>query len=561
MNQIQLNADATQLSGQSGTEPPEADIRAQLQRILASPDFAVPERSRRLLDYVVTETLAGRATRLKAYSIATEVLGRADDFDPQRDPIVRIEAARLRRELEHYYLTTGHADPIIVSIPKGGYVPSFTSRLPAAPLEPPATASPGQSRNLLLLALAAFAALVTLFYVAMELPKNKDFQDGRPQIVVRKIVPDQPAHADTAAAMTTDIIQQLAQRSDLVSVEVGSGDGARYELTGTVEGHAQGEITLEAQVTERGTGAVIWAGRYDFHKGPRDESQRDAAEQLAKALADPYGEIFQVERKKLSADLTTKSSAYACKVAYYSYRAGLSPEDHPHVRQCLESVAETDSDDATIFGMLSLVTSDEIRYGYSPPSSKSQPALERALEAARTSVKLDPNNARGTEAMMVALTFAGDTQAALELGRKGIERHPDDLELLGEYGHRLALSGQWTDGCSMVQRVQDAGNQPPTYFQAILSLCGYFLGDLNKAADLIQQGTGTANPFHHVIAAAIFGELGDTNRSAQEVAWLQKNAADLLKVLRRELSFRIKRPEDSQRFLASLSKAGLSLPE
>jgi len=56
------------------------------------------DRLRRLLEYLVTETLDGRGNRIKAYSIATEVFGRPSSFDP-KDPIVRIEAARLRRQI------------------------------------------------------------------------------------------------------------------------------------------------------------------------------------------------------------------------------------------------------------------------------------------------------------------------------------------------------------------------------------------------------------------------------------------------------------------------------
>ena len=75
--------------------------------------------------------MAGRGDRIKAYSIAVEVFGRGVSFDPQTDPIVRIEAGHLRRALERYYLTAGHADPILITIPKGGYVPTFSLAIAA----------------------------------------------------------------------------------------------------------------------------------------------------------------------------------------------------------------------------------------------------------------------------------------------------------------------------------------------------------------------------------------------------------------------------------------------
>ena len=103
-----------------------AEIRDCVQCILASTDFDTSERNRRFLSYVVEETLAGRPERIKAYSIATSVFGRDERFDPQVDSIVRIEAGRLRRSLERYYLTSGGNDSIRITIPRGSYVPKFS---------------------------------------------------------------------------------------------------------------------------------------------------------------------------------------------------------------------------------------------------------------------------------------------------------------------------------------------------------------------------------------------------------------------------------------------------
>ena len=102
-------------------------VRAQLMRILGSADFDASERNRRFLSHVVEETLSGRSARIKAYTIATSVFGRGEDFDPQVDSIVRIEAGRLRRSLDNYYLRKGADDPVRIVIPKGTYVPTFQS--------------------------------------------------------------------------------------------------------------------------------------------------------------------------------------------------------------------------------------------------------------------------------------------------------------------------------------------------------------------------------------------------------------------------------------------------
>ncbi|MBX3584887.1 MAG: hypothetical protein KF810_23670 [Rhizobiaceae bacterium] len=100
-------------------------VKAELSRVLKSVNFDASERNRRFLSYVVEETLMGRGDRIKAYTIATMVFGRDDAFDPTLDPVVRMEARRLRRSLERFYLVEGEDGPIRISLPKGCYVPQF----------------------------------------------------------------------------------------------------------------------------------------------------------------------------------------------------------------------------------------------------------------------------------------------------------------------------------------------------------------------------------------------------------------------------------------------------
>ena len=76
---------------------------------------------------MVEEALAGRGEELTQAAIATQVFGRKDDFDALLDPIVRIQAGRLRRSLERYYLLAGKADPVRIGLPKGSYLPAFVA--------------------------------------------------------------------------------------------------------------------------------------------------------------------------------------------------------------------------------------------------------------------------------------------------------------------------------------------------------------------------------------------------------------------------------------------------
>ena len=145
---------------------PEAAVREQLERMLASKTFAGSQRSSVLLRFIVEETLEGRTAYLKEYALGAEALGRGAEFDPRADPIARVEASRLRSRLELYYATEGARDAVAITLPKGGYAPVFAERTVAAdssssraqPLHPDLS----RSRPALWFALGATVAAASL---------------------------------------------------------------------------------------------------------------------------------------------------------------------------------------------------------------------------------------------------------------------------------------------------------------------------------------------------------------------------------------------------------------
>jgi hypothetical protein len=105
-------------------------IREQLQRVLVSPVFLHSERLRRFLTHCVEAALAGRVEALKESAIGVAAFDRPKNYNPAEDPIVRVEARRLRTKLDLYYQDAGAADPVLIQLPKGGYLPVFVVRQP-----------------------------------------------------------------------------------------------------------------------------------------------------------------------------------------------------------------------------------------------------------------------------------------------------------------------------------------------------------------------------------------------------------------------------------------------
>jgi len=106
--------------GSDGQSP-----RDELERVLSSASFARSVRVSKLLRYLVERQIEGKEDELKESIIGVEVFGRTPDYDPKLDSTVRSEAVRLRALLSRYYATEGSRDPLVIELPKGGYVPRF----------------------------------------------------------------------------------------------------------------------------------------------------------------------------------------------------------------------------------------------------------------------------------------------------------------------------------------------------------------------------------------------------------------------------------------------------
>lgn len=556
---------------------PAEDCRAQLDRILKSADFEATDREHRFLNHVVKETLSGRGSRIKAYSIALEVFGRDASFDAQSDPIVRIEAGHLRRSLERYYFTAGHADPILITIPKGGYVPTFALRslpsvtnLPAIPVAPVAGATSAPQRAFWLwIGFLALLATTAAWWMGNPVRDNLTTPE-LPRLLVESFDDLTGTHASAAIAsgLTQEVASHLSKFKDIVVVEsMGSASDptrtrSRFVLAGSVNLSAD-SFRLRVRLLRGNDGTILWANSYDGGMKVAEllKAEADIARSVATNLAQTYGVIFQADAALRVDNPPDDWAAYSCTLSYYAYRANLDPEMRSTVRTCLEEAVERFPSYATAWGLLSQTYIDEIRFSFPFDPAASPASIGRALAAARRAVELDPLNIRGLQAQMFALYFSNEIKAALSVGRQAMALNPNDTELVGEYGYRLALSGNWNAGCDLVTEARERNPGPLAYYEAALALCSFFRGDSRDAAMWIKKTTAPKNPLYHVIAAAIYGQGGYRIDAERELVWLEKNEPTLVKNLRHEASMRFGRPEDIEFFLGSLRKAGFEIED
>jgi TolB-like protein/Tfp pilus assembly protein PilF len=546
---------------------------------LKSSDFEATARERRFLSHVVEESLAGRSDRIKAYSIAVEVFGRDASFDPQTDPIVRIEAGHLRRSLERYYLTAGQADPVLITIPKGGYVPTFALRPAtaggAAPLASSATpqiAAPSSWPKPTWLIVGLSAALAALVAAILSFQMRPTVLGSTTPEIPRLLVANfdnlsrTEASADIASGLTQDIIDQLSKFRDIVVVEsvdptLGKATvPPRYALAGSVDLSAEA-FRLRVRLVNQEDGSVLWANSYDgdMKVSQLVKAQGDIAQNVATTLAQTYGVIFQADATLNMPNPPDDWAAYSCTLLFYAYRTNMDPKALPPVKTCLENAVERFPDYATAWGVLAQAYMDEIRFQFPYDPATSQPAMDKALSTARRAVELDPLNIRGLQAEMFGLFFSRQFDAGRSVGKRALALNPNDTELMGEYGYRLAVSGNWAEGCPLLAEARDRNPRPLAYYETGLALCSYFKGDYPQAVTWIRKTPAPKNALYHLIAAALLSEAGFKVDAERELAWIEKNRPALAQNVRQELSYRLGRKEDADFFLNSLRKAGLDV--
>ncbi|EJZ20223.1 hypothetical protein RCCGEPOP_16213 [Rhizobium sp. Pop5] len=574
----------------SGLGPTADEICRQVERILGSEEFHAPRRGRNFLEFVVTETLAGRSDFLKAFTIANVVFGREASFDPQNDPVVRIEAGRIRKALERYYLVAGQADEVIITVPKGGYVPHFEyaqeaplPRLPDANPEKSQIAEPedqgGQEKRppvlpaVLSLRIILFGALaLLLFAVAFALTALRDAPTGatppaaaKPKVVVEFFAENGFAEtgSDIAHGMRDDIIGQLAQFDNIVVVadplRGESAAGADYSLQGNVQ-LDKSRLRTAARLVRQADGAVIWASNFDADLQAENKLtiQSGIARQISNVIAQADGVIFQAETGKIARPAQTgEQSAHACTLAYFSYRQTMTVQGHSAVRECLQQATLHSPANAVSWALLSMVYLDEVRFRYKLGAPSSGQSLELATAAVERAVSLAPSNPRVLQALMMVGFFKGDIDRALQAGTAAYAANPWDVEVAGEYGLRLAMSGKWQSGCELLSIALNRSIGPTGYYEAGMALCAFMKGDVEQAEQWARRSDLESNPTHHLMLLSILGAAGKMKEAELEKRWLDVHAPELLANIREEIALRLQRPEDQERFLNGLRASGL----
>lgn len=562
-------------------QPSQDDVCAQLERILASPGFTASAQRRNLLRYLVEEALAGQGDRLKGFAIAVAVFGRDESFDAQADPLVRVEAMRLRRELDVYYGTSGTRDPVRISIPKGAYVPAFAwceghgspalgmvemeaaiaeAKPPVDSSAPPEPSAPEQrhsrpwrGRVLAGLALAGLAlALVAGGIVAQHPPQHWMARFSSAAVkqehgVTVVVLPFRSSGGSKEEDyLAFGFAQQIATALtrfaglNLYSAPLSPRHGATvdpmkasqnlpavYLVEGSVRSGG-GRTQVNVELLDAKTGRVLWGDTYDRQLASDSllEVREGLAGLIATELGQPYGIISSIAMERLADHQLPSMVAYGCALRAYAYRRTFSPQARPQVRRCLEEAVQLDPRYADAFALLSLVHLDTARFEDLAPDEMAR-ELQRAFENARRSVELAPRSALGLQALGAAAHYRGQPDEAERRLRQASELSPGDPEALAQLGWHLVLRGSGDEGRASLARAIAQSLDPPPWYYFALALDDYVRGDLDGALDA--AGKARADDFGGgwSLYAIIQAARGKRDEAANALSMMAARAPDL----------------------------------
>lgn len=585
------------------------DARDALDRVLSSAEFASATRLASFLRYAVTESLEGRASGLKGYSIAVDVFDRPADFDQTADPIVRVEASRLRRALAQYYQGSGAGDPVIIDLPRGGYVPSFRRRETGPPAQAPAEAPedtaappnpqagplPEQERypqaSRFRIAMVAAVVLIGvaigyLVYVAAKLEPG----DPQPAVTAQPapavpggqaanpegrfqptiaVVPLANLSGDAAddliaRGITEELVSELArfQEFTVYKAETPSALPQQgYAVTGTVR-HSGQRIDVTVQLNELPGNRAIWTQGYDrvYEVDALLAIQDEIAASVATAIGQPYGVVYEREAAS-AAQRPATMDGYSCVLQVYAYWRSFDPAEHARVRDCLEATIAADPGYADAWQMLTFMYLDEYRYGYNARPLTDYRPLDRALETSQRAVALAATDARSYEALYAAYFYRGDIESFRRAGSDARRLNPNNPEIMADFGNKLVAIGSYDEGVALIRKALTLNPGHPGWYNIGLVLEAYRRGSYEEA---LAAADRMNLPLHYrtwVFYTMTYGAMGDTARARAAAEELLKLQPDFALNARGDLKKWGYRPELVEQCIDGLRKAGIRIPD
>jgi adenylate cyclase len=437
---------------------PNDKISHQLERMLSSPDFNATPQQAAFLKYVVDQALSGNAGLIKAYTVATDVFGRGPDFEQSIDPVVSIQASRLRRAIERYYLTAGQHDPIRIDIPKGTYVPAFSEQLPS--YQP----------------------------IAAEQTVTARVMETWPAVLVRPPanLTDNQEDNYLSIGLTTELAHALSHFKEIRVLKAHhrnqESTPRKTDIDFIIDGNVRRDpagIRVAIRLCDAKKGIQVWSGKYqgDFEAAKLISFQENVAAEVAVRVAGDNALISKhlagISRNKVVPELTT----YEAMLRFWESDTRHTPQSYVRAIQALEHVLDQKPECGQAWSMLAALYADN--YGLEIVDLPTP--LEKAAEFAQSGVSLDPTNRRVRVILGHVRLMENKLQEARCEAETAYNLCPDSLMVLDAISWVIARAGEWERGVNWIKKAIKLNPYYRPWIRSALWANWFRLGNYEKA--------------------------------------------------------------------------------
>jgi hypothetical protein len=572
--EVDVNVDATETE-----EVTEQEAKQELDRLLSDPQFHSTDRNRNFLRFVASEMFEGRAAAVKAYTIAVDVFGRPCSFDPTTDPIVRIEATRLRASLAQYYEAHAEEGSVRIELPRGRYIPVFTKAPPqtetldeADLLDAPEIRSTNTGwkntvfdRRLVLAGLAAAACGFLLFLSG----RGPVFSEKPNVAIEMKLAGDQ---TDIEAGLIHDYLMTTLSQYQTLKLAAGdmpSETGGIRSAAGSLFGSESRmdtryhvilkyhpddrERAVWWQVVNPATGEALRSGveRVEVDRRPGIDVRRELIMDLANRFAGTRGVINSLE---LTRELASPTFGNGCVLRSAVALEQLDTALLREVQTCLVATLLDAPNDPDINAELAIVNL-ELDAPETPTELTTQ-----ALTLANKAVSLAPMSDRAGYAQMLAQFRNGQREAAFVSGYRAMGLNPGNSLIPAQLGEMLFAAGRWAEGAGMAIKAGMIDGVPPSDAGLTLALDAYRRGEFAEALLRVQQMGRSEDYIANILELAAAGQMDNTPSIDEAAKRLNAQRNHFPASFRSDMAARRYSPEIVDQLGAGLTKAGFVLP-
>lgn len=531
---------------------------SEMDRIFESEEFSRSPVMRRLLRFLVDQTLVGNGDQLKAYSVAVDGLGRAPDFDAQTDSYPRVQVGRLRRMLDAHYARNGFPNGERLLIPSGAYRvylnpvyprPERVDRTPenfawrqasqevlssvtlgtGSPNSSPDTSQSrsGAFRIGLLKAIGAALALLAAYWVFA----NRPFLAGSKALTQPPNMLLLPVErsVNSPAGLSSSVDQMLGDalhRSWIVNVHsadetrISSGNSEAeedygYRLQSVLAGTRGDELYLTLWNSR--TGDRIWTDHIPLTE-PKPDLEASFRTSVANLIGS-FGVIAAQERQNLG---SAAPPGYACLLKAAEYRIWYSKEVLEASRKCLDETLALEGN--SVPATLAASATVNARLAKFVPQRARTLRAEAEAQANRA-LLLDPYSAEANMISATLATKAGRCPLAKNLGRRAIELNAYEPEYYARFGMILFQCDDPADE-KFLTLARQLDPQLPAFFAIPIIAAMGERGEARAALDLalsLPTATPTQRPLYSVTLALAYAQSGNRARAARY--WRELSAA------------------------------------